>query len=185
MNQVSKAEQFRVVIAAEQIQKRVREMARQISDDYRGQTIHALALLENGFIFMADLVRALEVPVICQFIKPRYRRQQGSGQADFVEIFFSHEPDIRGQHVLLVEGLVHSGVTSDFLMSDLRGRGAASVKLATLLDRQSARRVQLQPDYFGFLVDEGFVFGYGLGSPEQTNRNLPYVAAPNQAVPIT
>jgi hypoxanthine phosphoribosyltransferase len=76
-------------------------------------------------------------------------------------------------------------VTSDFLMSDLRARGAASVKLATLLDRQSARRVQLQPDYFGFLVDEGFLFGYGLGSPEQTNRNLPYVAAPNQAVPIT
>ena len=184
MNQVSKADQLRVVISAEQIQKRVREMARQISDDYRGQTIHALALLENGFIFMADLVRALEVPVICQFIKPRYRRQ-ASGKADFVEIFFSHEPDIRGQHVLLVEGLVHSGVTSDFLMSDLRARGAASVKLATLLDRQSARRVQLQPDYFGFLVDEGFLFGYGLGSPEQTNRNLPYVAAPNQAVPIT
>jgi hypoxanthine phosphoribosyltransferase len=185
MNQVPKAEQFRVVIAAEQIQKRVREMARQISDDYRGQTIHALALLENGFIFMADLVRALEVPVICQFIKPRYsQQQQGSGR-DFLEIFFSHEPDIRGQHVLLVEGLVHSGVTSDFLMSDLRGRGAASVRLATLLDRQSARRVQLQPDYFGFLVDEGFLFGYGLGSPEQTNRNLPYVAAPNQTLPIT
>lgn len=185
MNQVSRAEQLRVVISAEQIQKRVREMARQISDDYRGQTIHALALLENGFIFMADLVRALEAPVVCQFIKPKYRRQQASGKPDFVEIFFSHEPDIRDQHVLLVEGLVHSGVTSDFLMSDLRARGAASVKLATLLDRQSARRVQLQPDYFGFLVDEGFLFGYGLGSPEQTNRNLPYVAAPNQAVPIT
>jgi hypoxanthine phosphoribosyltransferase len=184
MNQVWKAEQFRVVISAEQIQKRVREMARQMSDDYRGQTIHALALLENGFIFMADLVRALEVPVICQFIKPRYRQQQGSDR-NFLEIFFSHEPDIRGQHVLLVEGLVHSGVTSDFLMNDLRGRGAASVKLATLLDRQSARRVQLQPDYFGFLVDEGFLFGYGLGSPEQTNRNLPYVAAPNQTLPIT
>jgi hypoxanthine phosphoribosyltransferase len=185
MTTAPKAEQLRVVISAEQIQKRVREMARQISDDYRGRTIHALALLENGFIFMADLVRALEVPVICQFIKPKYRRQQASGKPDFVEIFFSHEPDIRGQHVLLVEGLVHSGVTSDFLMSDLRARGAASVKLATLLDRQSARRVQLQPDYFGFLVDEGFLFGYGLGSPEQTNRNLPYVAAPNQAGPIT
>jgi hypoxanthine phosphoribosyltransferase len=58
-------------------------------------------------------------------------------------------------------------------MSDMRARGAASVKLATLLDRQSARRVQLQPDYFGFLVDEGFLAGYGLGSPQQTGRNLP------------
>ena len=154
-----------------------REMARQISNDYQGKTIHALALLENGFIFMADLVRALEVPVICQFIKPQYRRQQGDGPGEMLEIFFSHKLDIRGQHLLLVEALVHSGVTSEFLMSDLRARGAASVKLATLLDRQSARRVQLQPDYFGFLVDEVFLVGYGLGSPAQTNRNLPYLAA--------
>ena len=94
-----------------------------------------------------------------------------------LEIFFSHEPDIRGQHLLLVEGLVHSGVTSEFLMEDLRSRGAASVKLAALLDRQSARRVKLQPDYFGFLVDDEFLVGYGLGAPEQTNRNLPYLAA--------
>jgi hypoxanthine phosphoribosyltransferase len=97
--------------------------------------------------------------------------------AGFLEIFFSHELAIVGQHVLLIEGIVHSGVTSEFLMNDLRSRGAASVKLATLLDRQSARRVQLQPDYFGFLVDEAFLVGYGLGSPEQTLRNLPYVAS--------
>jgi len=177
MNQTLNAEQLRMVIPADQIQKRIRDMARQISDDYRGQTIHALALLENGFMFMADLVRALEVPVICQFIKPKYRTQDENGPGEVLEIFFSHEPDIRGQHLLLVEGLVHSGVTSEFLMEDLRSRGAASVKLAALLDRQSTRRVKLQPDYFGFLVDEAFLVGYGLGAPEQTNRNLPYLAA--------
>src|SRR5215470_8500754 len=157
MNQVLKPEQFRTVIPAEQIQKRVKEMARQISDEYKGQTIHALALLENSFIFMADLVRWLEVPVTCQFIKPKYRKTQDASSGEILEIFFSHEPDIRGQHILLVEGLVHSGVTTEFLMSDLRARGAASVKLVTLLDRQSARRVPLQPDYFGFLVDETFL----------------------------
>lgn len=179
MNQITKSGQLRVVISTEQVQKRVREMARQISNDYRERTIHTLGILENGFMFMADLVRALEVPVICQFIKPRYRMQPGNGlgEDDAMEIFFSHDADIRGHHVLLVEGLVHSGVTSEFLMSDLQARGAASVKLATLLDRQSARRVQLQPDYFGFLVDEAYLVGYGLGSPEQTNRNLSYVAA--------
>jgi hypoxanthine phosphoribosyltransferase len=177
MNETKKPEQLRIVIPAEQIQKRVREMGRQISDDYRGRSIHLLALLENGFIFMADLVRALEVPVICQFIKPRYQEQKVDGSGGVLEIFFSHELEIRGQHLLVLEGLVHSGVTTEFLMNDLRGRGAASVKLATLLDRQSARRVQLQPDYFGFLVDEAFLVGYGLGSPEQTDRNLPYVGA--------
>jgi hypoxanthine phosphoribosyltransferase len=171
-----RVEPLRQVIGAEQIQKRVKELARHISDDYQGQTIQALAVLENAFIFMADLVRALEVPVVCQFIKPKYSKQ-GNEAGEITEIFFSHEPDIRGQHILLVEGLVHSGVTSEFLMNDLRARGAASVKLVTLLDRQSARRVALQPDYFGFLVDEAFLVGYGLGAVEQTNRNIPYLAA--------
>ena len=162
----------RQVISADQIQKRVRELARQISNDYEGKTVHALGILENGFIFLADLVREIEVPVVCQFIKPRYR----DDETGVMEIFFSHELDIRSQHVLLVEGLVHSGVTTEFLMNDLRVRGAASVRVATLLDRQSARRVALQPDYFGFLVDNAFLMGYGLGSPQHTHRNLPYLA---------
>src|SRR6185312_8397837 len=136
----------------EQIQKRVRELARQISADYRDRTLHVLAVLENSFIFTADLVRAMEIPVI------------------------------RNQHVLLVEGVVHSGVTTEFLMSDFRSRGAASVRLVTLVDRQSARRVPLQPDYFGFLVDESVLIGYGLGSAEQTGRNLPYLATKGSPV---
>jgi hypoxanthine phosphoribosyltransferase len=173
----TRVEPLRQVITTDQIQKRVKELGRQISDDYKGQTIQALAVLENSFMFMADLVRAMDVPVVCQFIKPKYSRPQGDNTGNITEIFFSHEPDIRGQHILLVEGLVHSGVTSEFLMSDLRARGAASVKLVTLLDRQSARRVALQPDYFGFLVDETFLVGYGLGAVEQTGRSLPYVAA--------
>lgn len=180
-----RVEPLRPVISTEQIQKRIKELGRQISDDYKGRTIQMLAVLENAFMFQADLVRALEVPVVCQFIKPRYTRPPAGAGHDVMEIFFSHEPDIRGQHLLLVEGLVHSGVTSEFLMSDLRSRGAASVKLVTLLDRQSARRVPLQPDYFGFLVDETFLVGYGLGAAEQTDRNLPYLAAATHTAPVT
>ena len=160
------------MIPADQVQKRVREMARQISHDYAGKTVHALGILENSFIFLSDLVRGIEGPVICQFIKPQYRDDLG----DVLEILFSHDLAIKDQHVLLVEGILHSGVTAEFLVNDLRARGAATVRIATLLDRQSARRVQLQPDYFGFLVDGTFLMGYGLGSREQTNRNLPYLA---------
>jgi len=185
MNISSRVEPLRSVISAEQIQKRVREMGRQISDDYQGKTVHVLAILENSFMFMADLIRAMDVPLTCTFVKPRYRTQAASGDSEMLEILFSHELDIRGKDVLLVEGLVHSGVTTEFLMSDLRARGAASVKLAALLDRQSARRVQLQPDYFGFLVDVAFLIGYGLGSSEQTNRNLPFLAAASQTGPMT
>lgn len=161
-----------IVIPADQVQKRVREMARQISHDYAGKTVHALGILENGFIFLSDLVRAIEVPVVCQFIKPKYHKDLG----DVQEIFFSHDLAIKDQHILLVEGILHSGVTAEFLINDLKVRGAATVKIAALLDRQSARRVPLQPDYFGFLVDGTYLMGYGLGSQEQTNRNLPYLA---------
>jgi hypoxanthine phosphoribosyltransferase len=161
-----------IVIPAEQVQKRVRELARQISHDYEGKTVHALGVLENSFIFFSDLVRSLDVSVVCQFIKPQYRDDLGG----MLEIFFSHDLAIKDQHVLLVEGILHSGVTAEFLVNDLRGRGAATVKIAALLDRQSARRVQLQPEYFGFLVDSTFLMGYGLGSREQTYRNLPYLA---------
>jgi hypoxanthine phosphoribosyltransferase len=131
---------LRQVISADQIQKRVRELGRQISDDYRGETMIALGILENSFLFMADLVRAVDVPLICSFIKPSYKQSQ-QGESAVLEILFSHELAIAGKHVLLVEGLVHSGVTSEYLMNDLRARAAASVKLVTLLDRQSARRV--------------------------------------------
>lgn len=162
----------RVVLSAEQIDTRVREMARQISNDYRDRTICAVGVLENGFMFMADLVRHLEVPVVCQFLKVNSKE----ANASTTEIFFSPEPEVEGRHVLLVEALVQSGLTSDFLLRYLMGRGAASVKLAALLDKQSARRIALQPDYFGFLMDEGFVVGYGLGANE-IGRNLPYIAA--------
>ena len=126
----------------------------------------------------ADYVaRHLDVPVLCRFIKPHFfERPQGSVLA--TEISFSPSVDVKGQHVLLVEGLVQSGVTSDYLMHSLVSQGALSVKLAALLDKSSARRVALRPDYFGFMLDESFVTGYGLGSPH-LGRNLPYIQAMN------
>ena len=161
----------RVLLTGDQIRRRVQEMARQISMDFHGQTIHVVCVLENGFVFMSDLVRELQVPVVCQFIKPEFKEADST-----TEIFFSPEVDVKGKHVLLVEALIQSGITSEFLVRNLLGRGAASVKLAVLLDKQSARRTPLQPDYFGFLMNESFVVGYGLGAP-QLGRNLPYIAA--------
>lgn len=161
----------RVLLSAEQIKKRIQEMARQISSDFRGKTTHVVAVMENGFMFMADLVRELDLNVVCQFVKAEFKDANPST----TEIFFSPELDVKGQHVLLVEVLVQSGVTSEFLIRNLVGRGAASVKLAVLLDKQSARRVSLQPDYFGFLMNESFVVGYGLGD-RHFGRNLPYIA---------
>jgi hypoxanthine phosphoribosyltransferase len=158
-------------LSAEQIRKRVQEMARQISNDFRGRTLYVVGVMENGFIFMADLVRELDLNVVCLFV----RAESKEANSTTTEIFFSPELDVQGQHVLLVEVLVQSGLTTEFLIRNLAGRGAASVKLAVLLDKQSARRVSLQPDYFGFLMNESFVVGYGLGD-QHFARNLPYIA---------
>lgn len=161
----------RVVLSADQIKKRIQEMALRIANDYQGKTIYVVGVMENGFIFMADLVRELNLPVVCQFVKGEYKESSAA-----MEIFYSPEIDVHGQDVLLVETLIQSGVTSEFLMRNLMGRGARSVKLAVLLDKQTSRRVSLQPDYFGFLMNDSFVVGYGLGAPH-LGRNLPYIAA--------
>ena len=131
-----------------------------------------VAVMENGFIFMADLVRELDIPVVCQFVKGEFNDEHPST----MEIFYSPEVEVAGKDVLLVEALIQSGVTSEFLLRNLAGRGASSVKLAVLLDKQAARRVSLQPDYFGFLLNDSFVVGYGLGDMH-SGRNLPYIAA--------
>src|SRR5215469_1523282 len=162
----------RVLLSAEQIGRRAQEMARPISLDFQGKTLCAGGVLENSFIFMADLVRHLEVPVVCQFLKVESKQ----ANASTTELFFSPEPEVEGKDVLLIEVLVKTGVTSEFLLRNLMGRGASSVKLAVLLDKQSARCISLQPDYFGFLLNESFVVGYGLGAPD-VGRNLPFIAA--------
>jgi len=171
---------IQTVLTTDQIQRRVLDLARQVNADYQGKTLYAVAVLEDGFVFMADLVRSLDIPVVCQFVKPETRQVQ-RGDGSTTEIYFSPEVDVHGGEVLLVLGLLESGVTTEFLMRNLAARGAVSVKVATLLDRQTGRRVMLQPDYFGFLVDESFVFGYGLGSPKM-GRNLPYVATTKEAM---
>ncbi len=162
---------LKVVFTAEQVAGRVRELAERISSDYRGRTVYAVCVLENGFVFMADLVRALDVPVVCQFVKPETREIKHGA-----EIFYGPELNVQGKHVLLIEGIVKSGITQEFLMRNLMARGALSVKLATLLDKQADRRVALQADYWGYAIEASYMLGYGLGSP-LLGRNLPYVAS--------
>ena len=100
---------------------------------------------------MADLIRELEIPVICQFIRPDCKEIAQAGSTA-TEIFFSPEVTVENAHVLLIMGLVETGITTEFLVRNLLARGAASVKVATLLDRQSARRISFAPDYFCFEI---------------------------------
>lgn len=164
----------KTILTAEQIQKRIAELARQINNDYAGRTLHVVGVLENGFMFMADLVRHLDMPVACSFVRPQTRDTM-QGATATTEIFYTPEEDVTGREILLIEALIMSGITSEFLVRNLLARGAKSVKLAALLDKQAGRRVMLHPDYFGFLVDDSYIVGYGLGAA--TGRNLPYIAS--------
>jgi hypoxanthine phosphoribosyltransferase len=169
---------MQVVFTAEQIRSRVREMAKEISRGFPEGTVCAVCVVENGFVFMADLIREIDRPVLCQFIRSDFSEQDGA-----TEIFFSPEVLVAGENVLLIEGVIQSGVTTDFLVRNLLARGAKSVKLATLLDRHSERQIALQPDYIGFVCDGPLMVGYGLGAP-RLGRNLPYLAKVEQEASV-
>ena len=162
---------LQIVFTAEQIGQRVRELARQIADDFRGRTICTVCVMENGFVFMADLIRQMDHAVLCQFIRSDFTDQ---GRA--TEIFFSPEPKVEGLDVLLIEGVLKSGLTTEFLLRNLLARGAKSVKVVALLDRRSERQVAISADYAGFEFEGSMAVGYGMGSPD-FGRNLPYIAA--------
>ena len=139
-----------VLITQEQIQRRILEMGRQINTDYAGKTLYAVGVLEDGFVFMADLVRHLEMPVVCQFVKPETHEIK-HGDVSTTEIMFSPEVDVKGGDVLLIQGLLQSGIVTEFLMRNLTARGAATVKVATLLDRQTGRRPVAGPVWLWLL----------------------------------
>ena len=162
----------KILLTAEQIQRRVKEMGQQISRDYAGKRLMLICVLHNGFVFAADLLRSIDIPVLIQFVQPQRKQQEGNSPR--VEIHYGPEFDVKGKDVVLVEGLVQSGHTTEFLMQTILGWGAASVKLAALVDKQTARRVPLHPDYMGFILEETFIVGYGMGDPD-FGRNLAHI----------
>jgi hypoxanthine phosphoribosyltransferase len=162
----------KILLTAEQIHQRVKELGRQISRDYAGKRLMLICVLHNGFVFAADLLRAIDIPVLCQFVHPQ--RKQLEGSTSQIEIHYGPEFDVKGKEIILVEGLVQSGQTTDFLLQTILGWGASSVKLAALIDKQASRRVPVQPDYMGFILNEPFMIGYGLGDPDY-GRNLPHI----------
>ena len=163
---------LKILLSAEQIQRRVKEIGQQVSRDYAGKNLMLLCVLPNGFVFAADLIRAIEIPVTCQFVQPQ--KQSAPGDPSHIQIHYGAAFDVKGKDVVLVEGLIQSGHTTEFLLQKVISWNAASAKLVALIDKQSARRVPVQPDYMGFILEETFVVGYGMGDPEY-GRNLPYI----------
>lgn len=164
-----------VVFSEEQIQKRVREIALEISRDCGDEVLQVVGVLENGFIFMADLVRKLTCPVICQFIRTKLEDSTVDAQA-VQSIVYSLICDIKAKSLLLVDGVVGSGITHDYLVQQLLLKKPKSLRTAALIDRADSRRVAFRLDYAGFSWEGGHLVGYGLSS-DGLYRNLSYVGA--------
>ncbi|MGH9452631.1 MAG: phosphoribosyltransferase [Terriglobia bacterium] len=157
------------------ILRRVARIASQINRDYRGRTLHLVAVLESSFVFVSDLMRALRVDVVCHFLNVKMRDGSVAG-LPLREIVYSPRPQLSGQDVLLVDGILETGVTLDYLYNSIAMQRPRSLRTAALLEKSSRKKVGLAAEYLGFSAQSGYLVGYGLGRGGKF-RNLPYIAA--------
>ncbi len=164
-----------VLIASEEIQARVRELGRRITADYQGRDLLLVCILKGGLTFLADLVREIELPLEVDFmaISSYGANTESSG---VVRILMDLETNIEGREVLIVEDIIDTGHTLQYILENLHTRRPASLRICCLLDKTPRRQIEISLDYVGFEIPDVFVVGYGLDYREKF-RNLPYVAA--------
>jgi hypoxanthine phosphoribosyltransferase len=162
-----------VLITKEAIEKRVRELADQLSADFAGRELLVLGILKGSWIFLADLVRLMTVPVTVDFMMvASYGTSTKSSGA--VKVVLDLKCPIENLDVLVVEDILDSGLTLKYIIDNLKLRNPRSLKIVALMDKPDRRRVDIQADYVGFTVPDKFVVGYGTDYAERY-RNLPYI----------
>lgn len=162
-----------VLISAEEIDRRVGELAKQISRDYAGSEPLVVGILKGSWVFLADLVRRLEIPVVIDFMTVS-SYGPSTKSSGIVKIVLDLKCPLEDRDVLLVEDILDSGLTLSYLLNHLRLRRPRSLKLCVLMDKPERRRVEIVPDYVGFRIPDRFVVGYGADFRERY-RNLPYI----------
>lgn len=167
------AETVRVMIEETAVDKRIRELGEQISEDYKGKQIHLISILKGGVFFTCELAKRITVPVSIDFMSVS-SYGDGTSSSGIVKIAKDLDESLEGKEVLVVEDIIDSGRTLYYLMDILEKRGPKSMKLCTLLDKPDRRVKDVKVDYVGFEIPDEFVVGYGLDYA-QKYRNLPYV----------
>src|SRR6187401_1778454 len=168
-----------VLISEADIKQRIASLAAEIERDYpEGEEIHLVAVLKGGFMFMADLVRAMSDRVSMDFmaVSSYGKGTTSSGQ---VRVLKDLDSNVEGRHVILVEDIVDTGLTLHYLQDLLKARAPETLRTACLLSKPSRRKVEVQVDYIGFTIEDHFVVGYGLDYAERY-RNLPHIAIMHQ-----
>ncbi len=161
----------RAAYSAARIGARVSELGKEISRAYKGRLVDVVVTLDRGFIFAADLIREINTAVVCHFVREDVRDVNDGGN-ERREVYFGSRPELKGRDVLLLDAVLESGVTQEFLLRRLGESQPRSLRLAVLLDKPARRRVGLEPDYFGFRTASNDVWvGYGLAAANGTGRN--------------
>lgn len=164
----------KVILTEGEIKKRVEELGAEISRDYDGAKVLLVGILRGAFIFLADVARHLSGRFLFDFVSVSSYGLLGTESSGTVELLKGITVPVKGMDVLVVDDIVDSGLTTDFVSKYIKGKGASSVKLCALLDKPVRRKVHVNVDYVGFTVPDVFVVGYGLGYNDEY-RNLPFV----------
>ena len=164
----------RTLISEEEIETRVAELGRRISDDCAGQTLFLIAVLKGAYVFLADLCRQLSVPHEVHFMAISSYSGRTTQSTGVVRIMMDLTDSPEGRDVLIVEDIIDSGRTLNYILRNLRTRNPASVRVCTLLSKPSRREIEIPTDYVGFEIPDEFVIGYGLDFDEHY-RNLPFI----------
>jgi hypoxanthine phosphoribosyltransferase len=163
---------LRLLIPAAEIKKKVGELGRRITGDYRDKDPVFIGILKGGFIFLADLVREVDFNVEIDFVKTSaYKEGMEPGE---IELVTDVSMPLEGRHVVLVEDMLDTGITLDFLKSVILSKQPASLRICALIDKKERRKADIEADYTGFDIKEGFIVGYGTDWRE-AGRNLPGV----------
>lgn len=173
MEEESVSERVRVLISEEEIEKRICEMGKEISEFYQGEPVHLVSVLKGGVFFTCELAKRLSVPVSIDFMSVS-SYGDGTKSSGVVKVVKDLDEAIEGKHVLVVEDIVDSGRTLSYLLDNLKSRKPQSLRLCTLLDKPERRVTDVHVDYTGFEIPDKFVVGYGLDYM-QHYRNLPYI----------
>ena len=161
---------LRPVFSAERIAREVRRVAAEITADYTGRHLHLLVVLKGAFVFAADLARHLDLPITLDFI--RIASYCGTESTGGINLALAHEPRLRGKDVLIVEDILETGLSLDYLVKSLAADQPRTLKSCVLITKTATRTVHIEPDYCGFSCSAGFLVGYGLDCDERF-RNLP------------
>lgn len=163
---------IKTLLTREEVEKRIKELAKEIEKDYCGKDLLVIGLLKGSIMFMSDLIKEMDLPVMIDFMS--VSSYLGTTSTGVINVLKDTDISVKDKDVLIVEDIIDTGLTLSHVKKLLEDRGTKSLKICTLLDKPSRRTVEMKGDYVGFEIPDEFVVGYGLDY-DQHHRNLPYV----------